>query len=856
MAVSLTESAFVVTGGETVSVGAMFSATPSSLSPTYLILSGVDINEYPASASQITGTLTGANGAVVPFFAVTGDATQRGVEAVFTYQASTGRYYSSAYGYFDQMTYTASASTEDLMSLSVFTTNDRSIATTPHFDPASLAATVPQDFIGSATLYTDKSFSGLVPSVATPASLAAVGASFIGKIWNDNGCWGEAAAIAAEAGVGLPVAAGFTGLPGQKMGEWAVVFDGISGQTGNWQSMVRQGDVVGLVDSDGVTGHITTCVAGAGSTALLVDDAYFTDANNNIVNAANDGNSNDIIVTPLLAPGEFTGVATSSVVIYRLDTPIISDLLPYAAVAAGGTLALTTLFSASSPDGHAIASWQIYDANSADSLSVNGAVAVAHLAGNAVSVSSLSGVSLQAGSGSMMDSIEVRAYNGSYWGDWQSVNVYIGGDAVPTAQSSDLAITDFIAGQNEANRGANGVALLNNGMVANGDSVIGEMTATLGNGVNAVVLNDDITAYSWNIDATGVLHLFDGDTGRNYTISGATDVVFDGAVQDSSGNFAGLLLVLNGPDSEVARFYEAALGRIPDLAGMEYYINQVAGGLSVNTIANDFFASPEFTARFGAMASLSDGAYIDLLYQNVLGRTPAAGELSFYQSALSGGESRLTLFLDFSSSQEFINQLNATNGGWLVDTALGGTATSDDRLIASTVISQAVTNNYLDTNLISPSSLAKGQSYSAGGITITSEGADFSIAVTAATSGFTLLMAPANNAATIAVSGATIDGGSAGGDSITITGTATTNDVLILAGGGNHVIFAANNTGTISIAGFSPGSDHIDLTAFKFGSYAALAADSTISGSQLQIHNGPSITLNGVSNFVAGDFLL
>lgn len=857
MGVSLTESAFVVSGGAAIPLASLFSTNAAGPSPTYLILTGVDIDDYPASASQATGSLTGANGAPLPVFTVSGDSSQRAIEAVFTYQPASGRYYSATFGYFDALTYTASASTDDLMSLSVFTTNDQILAANTKWDPASLYAKAPQDFIGSATLFTDPGYKVVIPSNnPTPASLAGVASGFIGQIWNDKGCWSEAAAIAAEAGAGLPITAAYTGLQGQNQDEWVVVFDGVTGQTGNWQALVRQGDVVSLIESDGVTGHTATCLAGAGATALLVDNADFLGGSNGtIVNAAADGGSNDIIVTPLLASSEFNAVNQSSVVIYRLDAPLVTDLVDAAVINSAAGVALTGLFAASSPDGHAITEWQVYYVNASDSLSVNGSAISALGAQHAIQLASLSGVSLLAGAGSTSDTIELRAFNGSYWGDWQGLDVYAGGTAQPSNASSDAALVSFVASQNEAIRGSAGVGLLNNGMVANGDSVIGEISATLGAGINAVVLDDDMGVYSWNIDNSGQLSLFNGDSGKSVTISGATDILFDGAAQNSDGSFAHLLLVLNGADSEIARFYEAALGRVPDLAGLEYYIHEVNNGLTMSQAAQDFFASPEFTARFGSAASLTDGAYVSLLYQNVLGRTPATSELAFYENALSSSESRLSLFFDFANSQEFINRLNATNGGWLVDTALGGAATSHDLIAAQTVIAQAVTDNYLDTHLIYVGSLIDGQGYNSVGLSITRSGQDVSVTVNRAASGFTLLMSPTDKVANIAVSGATVYADSKGGDQINLVKGAS-GEQLILAGGGNDVAFASGVSGSATLIGFQPGSDHIDLTAFKFGSYANLLAESSVTGGMIAIAHGPIITLSGVGTLAAGDFLI
>ena len=43
---------------------------------------------------------------------------------------------------------------------------------------------------------------------------------------------------------------------------------------GNWQSMVTDGEIV-VIGTPGGGGHITTCVSGSGSTAMLVDNITY-----------------------------------------------------------------------------------------------------------------------------------------------------------------------------------------------------------------------------------------------------------------------------------------------------------------------------------------------------------------------------------------------------------------------------------------------------------------------------------------------------------------------------------------------------------------------------------------------------
>ena len=165
-----------------------------------------------------------------------------------------------------------------------------------------------------------------MPAQATPNSIVAAADSFVGQAWNLDGCWVLASTISAEAGASLPVQSTLVGLPGQANGEWIVAFNGPAGQTGNWQNMVTAGEMI-VIDTAGGGGHITTCVSGSGSTAMLVDNIEYRERQRRqIMNPANDGSSADIIVSRAASGVAGMGRASPprSVVIYELDTPIVT----------------------------------------------------------------------------------------------------------------------------------------------------------------------------------------------------------------------------------------------------------------------------------------------------------------------------------------------------------------------------------------------------------------------------------------------------------------------------------------------------------------------------------------------------
>ena len=444
MSITEATNAFVESNATSINLSQMFTETASSGNPAYLVLTALDRNEYTAGASGATGRFSG-NGHTLSLANIGGDG--RGAGIVFTYQASTGRYYNSIYGYLDQLTYNASGSAGDVTDLSLFGTSDLGLAAANAYD---MMQADPSGYLGSATVVTRAKFSGTVPSQATPDSIAAAADSFVGQAWNMDGCWVLASTIAAEAGASLPVQSTAIGLPGQSNGEWIVAFNGPAGQAGNWQSMVTAGEIVVIGTPNG-GGHITTCVSGSGSSALLVDNITYVNGSGQVLNPANDGSASDIIVAaPHAASQEWADVqASSSVVIYELDTPVVTDKVASDSLAGGACQALTGLFAATDPAAKAITEWQVYDTAGSDALVLNGTDYEDHSAVSALTATSLSAVSLLAGSTQSTDTLEARAYNGSYWGDWTSLAVAVTAAAAakPPVVATQTAGQTWVAGK-------------------------------------------------------------------------------------------------------------------------------------------------------------------------------------------------------------------------------------------------------------------------------------------------------------------------------------------------------------------------------------------------------------------------
>lgn len=101
---------------------------------------------------------------------------------------------------------------------------------------------------------------------------------------------------------------------------------------------------------------------------------------------------------------------------------------------------------------------------------------------------------------------------------------------------------------------------------------------------------------------------------------------------------------------QVRRLYLAFFKREPDSAGSTFWVTKVTGGYPLGGIAAEFIKSAEFRTTYG---HLSDGQFVNLVYQNVLGRAPDAAGYSYWTQQMSRGMGRGSVMVNFSESAEF-----------------------------------------------------------------------------------------------------------------------------------------------------------------------------------------------------------
>jgi hypothetical protein len=132
----------------------------------------------------------------------------------------------------------------------------------------------------------------------------------------------------------------------------------------------------------------------------------------------------------------------------------------------------------------------------------------------------------------------------------------------------------------------------------------------------------------------------------------------------------------------ITELYSAVFGRVPDLAGLSYYEDELKANplLQLTLFAQDFLASPEYAdnpAHTYAQATIGDTRFITDTYNNLLHRAPEAEAIPYYlntviapflkgltpaTAAYASAETLAHAYVvaDFSASQEYLTDVQVT----------------------------------------------------------------------------------------------------------------------------------------------------------------------------------------------------
>lgn len=89
--------------------------------------------------------------------------------------------------------------------------------------------------------------------------------------------------------------------------------------------------------------------------------------------------------------------------------------------------------------------------------------------------------------------------------------------------------------------------------------------------------------------------------------------------------------------------YVAYFNRVPEASGLIYWIDQLAGGKSLDQIAIEFYAAGiQNSDVTGYTSTMPLSAFIEILYKNVLGRegdkSPSSSEISYWENEVATGQ--------------------------------------------------------------------------------------------------------------------------------------------------------------------------------------------------------------------------
>ncbi|CAH1692905.1 conserved hypothetical protein [Hyphomicrobiales bacterium] len=187
------------------------------------------------------------------------------------------------------------------------------------------------------------------------------------------------------------------------------------------------------------------------------------------------------------------------------------------------------------------------------------------------------------------------------------------------------------------------------------DAPAAGQTLNAGAGFDTVIYDTGSAAYTTSHNA-GILTVSQASTSYSATIIDAERIAFTDRT---------LALDIDGNAGQTYRIYKAALDRAPDTAGLTYWTIARDGGMSLTDLAYSFISSPEFAGRYGQ--NPDNHNYIQLLYENLLGRQPDQAGYDFWTEAMDDGLTREDLLLSFSeSSENKANVIDAiSNGIWL-----------------------------------------------------------------------------------------------------------------------------------------------------------------------------------------------
>lgn len=127
---------------------------------------------------------------------------------------------------------------------------------------------------------------------------------------------------------------------------------------------------------------------------------------------------------------------------------------------------------------------------------------------------------------------------------------------------------------------------------------------------------------------------------------------------------------------EFSRFYNALFGRLPDDAGLTYWVNDLIDtsfggrGNTIQGAAQAFTEGTEFQSLYGS--SVDNYQFINLLYQNILGRAADQAGYNYWISEINQSGNRGGMIVSFANSSEYIGNTEDAINSYLAGVPLDG----------------------------------------------------------------------------------------------------------------------------------------------------------------------------------------
>ena len=159
-----------------------------------------------------------------------------------------------------------------------------------------------------------------------------------------------------------------------------------------------------------------------------------------------------------------------------------------------------------------------------------------------------------------------------------------------------------------------------------------------GGGSNTAVFSGPRLRYSVTQTATGYTVRDNGGSDGSDSLSHIQELRFSDTQQNLLIG-ADAATISPAQLNSLTEIYIAYFNRVPEAGGLDYWINQLRGGMGLNAIGSSFYAAAvSFSSVTGYSSSMSDADFITKIYQNVLGRSsPDAAGLLYWMNGLADG---------------------------------------------------------------------------------------------------------------------------------------------------------------------------------------------------------------------------